>query len=61
MGGGTLGLEPGTGPCVGVCYFIKKRGIRLDDKMLERMKKRKACVGLCFLMKLQEKKKKKIS
>ena len=53
MGGGTLGLEPGTGPCVGVCYYIKKRGITLSDNMMERLKKRKTCVGLCYLMKLK--------
>merc|ERR1712141_746529 len=52
-GGGTLGLEPGSGPCVGVCYYVKKRGIKVDKRMMNRMKKRKACIGLCFLMKLR--------
>merc|ERR1712062_690710 len=47
----------GAGPCVGVCYYIKKRGIHLDDKMMARMKKRKACIGLCYLMKLRGRKK----
>merc|ERR1719384_1632957 len=55
-GGGTLGLEPGSGPCVGVCYYVKKRGIKVDKRMMNRMKKRKPCIGLCFLKKKKGKK-----
>ena len=53
-GGGTLGLEPGSGACVGVCYYIKKRGLTLGKQFLEKLKKRKPCIGLCYLKKIRE-------
>ena len=42
------------GPCVGVCYYIKKRGIKLDEKMKQRMKRRKPCIGLCHIKKMRK-------
>merc|ERR1712110_908254 len=44
------------GPCVGVCYYIKKRGIKLDEKM----KKRKPCIGLCHIKKMKQRRKEKM-
>ena len=55
-GGGTLGLEPGSGPCVGVCYYVKKRGLTVGKRIMEKLKKRKPCIGLCFLKKKKGKK-----
>merc|ERR1711997_1330579 len=55
-GGGTLGLEPGSGPCVGVCYYVKKRGLTVGKQIMEKLKKRKPCIGLCFLKKKKGKK-----
>merc|ERR1712032_146816 len=45
------------GPCVGVCYYIKKRGIKLDEKMKQRMKRRKPCIGLCHIKKMRQRRK----
>ena len=47
------------GPCVGVCYYIKKRGIKLDKKLKERIRRRRACVGLCYKKKKEAEKAKK--
>ena len=47
------------GPCVGVCYYIKKRGIKLDEKMKKRMKRRKPCIGLCHIKKMRQRRKEK--
>ena len=46
-----------SGACVGVCYYIKKRGITLNNAMKERLKSRKPCIGLCYLKKMRNKKK----
>ena len=46
-----------SGPCVGVCYYIKKRGIKLNKVMKERLKSRKPCIGLCYLKKMRNKEK----
>ena len=48
------------GPCVGVCYYIKKRGIKLDENMKKRMKRRKPCIGLCHINKMKQRRKEKM-
>ena len=46
-----------SGPCVGVCYYIKKRGIQLNQAMKERLRGRRPCIGLCYLKKRRNSKK----
>merc|ERR1712198_643826 len=43
------------GPCVGVCYYIKKRGIKLDKKLKERIRRRRA--ALDFVTKRKKRRK----
>ena len=40
-------------PCIGVCYYIKKRGIKLSAEMKARMKRRRPCIGLCHKKKMK--------
>ena len=54
-GGPVTGMgDFSSGPCVGVCYYIKKRGIQLDTRMRARMKQRRPCIGLCHIKKMRE-------
>ena len=56
-GGPVTGMgDFSSGPCVGVCYYIKKRGIQLDTRMRARMKQRRPCIGLCHIKKMRERK-----
>ena len=45
-------------PCVGVCYYAKKRGIKITAQMKARMKRRRPCIGLCYAKKLRERREK---
>lgn len=62
-GGGTVtGMgDFSKGPCVGVCYYIKKRGIILNERMKKRMRGRKPCIGLCHIEKMRKRRKEKMT
>ena len=60
-GGPVTGMgDFSSGPCVGVCYYIKKRGIQLDTRMRARMKQRRPCIGLCHIKKMRERRRNRI-
>lgn len=63
LGGGTVtGMgDFSKGPCVGVCYYIKKRGIILNERMKKRMRGRKPCIGLCHIEKMRKRRKEKMT
>ena len=60
-GGPVTGMgDFSSGPCVGVCYYIKKRGIQLDTRMRARMKQRRPCIGLCHIKRMRERRRNRI-
>merc|ERR1719305_468587 len=43
-------------PCIGVCQHRRQLGIEADKKEEDRLWKRKPCIGLCYLKRVEEQK-----